>query len=83
MARLARLGVARRAVKAVRRVHGLSRAFLPRSSYGDGIALLRLGGGLVISITILTAMCAPRALRYLAALWGISPILAVLIPGFF
>jgi hypothetical protein len=58
-------------------------AFLPRSSYGDGIALLRLGGGLVISIMILTAMCAPRALRYLAALWGISPILAVLIPGFF
>jgi hypothetical protein len=57
--------------------------FLPRSAYWDGIALLRLGGGLVISMTILTALCAPRALRYLAALWGISPILAVLIPGFF
>ena len=57
-------------------------AFLPRTAYGDGIALLRLGGGLVISITILTAVCAPRVLRYLAALWGISPILAVLIPGF-
>jgi hypothetical protein len=58
-------------------------AFLPRTAYGDGIALLRLGGGLVISITILMAVYAPRVLRYLAALWGISPILAVLIPGFF
>ncbi len=58
-------------------------AFLPGSAYGDGIALLRLGSGLVISITILTAMCAPRALRYLAALWGVSPIVAILIPGFF
>lgn len=57
--------------------------FLPCSAYGDGIALLRLGSGLVISIAILTAMCAPRTLRYLAALWGVSPILAVLIPGFF
>jgi hypothetical protein len=57
--------------------------FLPRSAYWDGIALLRLGGGLVISITILMAVYAPRVLRYLAALWGISPILAVLIPGFF
>jgi hypothetical protein len=38
---------------------------------------------LVISITILMAVYAPRVLRYLAALWGISPILAVLIPGFF
>ncbi len=58
-------------------------AFLPGSAYGDGIALLRLGSGLVISITILTATCAPRALRYLAALWGVSPIVAILIPGFF
>jgi hypothetical protein len=57
--------------------------FLPRNSYEDGVALLRLGGGLVISITILTAVCAPRALRYLAALWGVSPIVAILIPGFF
>jgi len=57
--------------------------FLPGSAYGDGIALLRLGSGLVISITILTAVCAPRALRYLAALWGVSPIVAILIPGFF
>lgn len=57
--------------------------FLPRTAYWDGIALLRLGGGLVISVTILTAMSVPRALRYLAALWGTSPILAALIPGFF
>ena len=57
--------------------------FLPRTSYVDGNALLRLSGGLVISITILTAACAPRVLRYLSALWGISPILAILIPGFF
>jgi hypothetical protein len=57
--------------------------FLPRTSYEDGIALFRLSSGLVTSITILTAAWAPRALRYLAALWGISPILAVLIPGFF
>ena len=57
--------------------------FLPRTSYVDGNALLRLSSGLVISVTILTGTCAPRALRYLAALWGVSPILAILIPGFF
>ncbi len=56
--------------------------FLPRTSYVDGNALLRLSGGLVISTTILTGMCAPRALHYLAPLWGISPMLAILIPGF-
>ena len=56
-------------------------AALPLLSWGDPLAILRLGLGLLAAILVWLASHNHRFLIYAAALWGPSGLLLLLVPG--
>jgi len=55
---------------------------LPLASWVDPLAVLRLALGSLVAIVLWSAQCHRRLLRWEAALWGPSILLAFLIPGY-
>jgi hypothetical protein len=56
-------------------------AFLPAWTWGDPLAVIRVGIGVVTAALIWAASSHPRALPYAAALWGPSMLLLFIMPG--
>jgi hypothetical protein len=55
---------------------------MPHASWVDPLAVLRLALGLMAGLLLWMSQSRPRALRWAAALWGPSLLMAFLIPGY-
>jgi hypothetical protein len=55
---------------------------LPVASWVDPLAVLRLGLGAMMAILLWSAQTRPRLLRWAAALWVPSALIALIIPGY-
>jgi hypothetical protein len=55
---------------------------MPHASWVDPLAVLRLALGLMAALLLWMGQSHPRALRWAAALWGPSLLLAFIIPGY-
>lgn len=62
-------------------LHLILVAFLPSWTWGDALAVLRVGIGVVAAILLWAASTHPRALPYTAALWGPTSLLLWIMPG--
>ena len=55
--------------------------FMPRTSYIDAFAVIRLAAGMMAAALLWSAAYRPKWLRYLAALWLPSGLLVFVLPG--
>ena len=62
--------------------HAVLIATLPLATWVDPLAVLRVACGLIAALVLWLARARPRALRFAAALWTPSLLLAFLLPGF-
>jgi hypothetical protein len=62
-------------------LHLILVAFLPSWTWGDALAVLRVGMGVVAAILLWAASTHPRALPYTMALWGPTSLLLWIMPG--
>lgn len=56
-------------------------ALLPSWTWGDALAVLRVGMGVVVAVLLWAASIRPRVLPYTAALWGPTGLLLWIMPG--
>ena len=56
-------------------------SILPLPTWVDPLAIFRFNLGLIISVLLWFARCYPRYLRYVAALWMLSGLIIIPIPG--